>query len=192
MVKRFKHEVPSHQKFTLCAKFGAVFAGLLLPVTWFAVVQEEYVTLAPPHITPSKLMSYSEKLEFTSKYFVLIGIWIAINVLLVAIQRSWTNRLNPTEDGSTPEVDKWNQILRNSIEQSVLVIVTQMALLSYLDGNLVLKLVPLVNIGWFVGRLLFAIGYPMHRGFGWILNYYLTLTLLTYAIYNFGRFYQLY
>lgn len=71
--------------------------------------------------------------------------------------------------GQEALVQKDKNFLQNTLEQLVVFVLITLALMSYLEGD-EMRLIPLYSFIFVVGRVLFRIGYPSHRTFGFTMN----------------------
>ena len=136
-------------------------------------------------IEAKDLKTYSARLDFTSRYFVLVAAWLAINVFYVITRRVSTGVASPVVDQPEPIVVA-NNILRNSIDQAILIVLVQLALIPFLTGSQTVKFIPLINVVWFVGRVTFFLGYPGYRGFGWAWTFFPALGTVGYTLHLFA------
>lgn len=88
---------------------------------------------------------------------------------VLAFCRIWSGAIDPTS-GHEDNVYVGNKILTNSLEQSVISIVAQLTFLAVASpsGQLVSRLIPLINVYYAIGRLAFFFGYPRRRLFGMV------------------------
>ena len=70
-------------------------------------------------------------------------------------------------------------VLMNTIEQYCLFALPLLALGASVQSAEQLRLIPALCITFFIGRILFRIGYPNYRAFGYIMNF-------SAALFNFG------
>jgi len=123
--------------------------------------------LPVPHIH-----SLTDRIVWTLRYQLLGLLAVIWSVSQVSVTRLLTTAINPLS-GHDSVVDKSNRILTNTLEQFVLNSVNQLILSTYLsESNL--KLIPLLNIYFLIGRITFWIGYqiaPKYRSFGFVLTF---------------------
>ena len=136
-------------------------------------------------IRANDLKTYSSRLDFTSRYFVLVASWLVINVLYAITRRVKTGVADPTVDQPEPILVA-NNILRNSIDQAIIIVLAQLALIPFLTGSQTIKFIPLINIVWFAGRVTFFLGYPGYRGFGWAWTFAPALGTIGYTLHLFA------
>lgn len=131
--------------------------------------------------------SYYHRLEFTIRYQILGIGWLYFNAVYVMYRRLRTRAVNPLAPGEEA-VFEANKILTNSVEQFLLSFFAQVISISYLDEQLLLKLIPLVNLLFIIGRITFFLGYPIRRTFGFTLTWIPTSLLLVFSLVSFVRF----
>lgn len=115
----------------------------------------------------AKDATFSTKMEFSARYWILPLIWFKINIWLVIAKRVPSRAVNPL-GGHERIVEAVKNVLTNSLEQLVASLLMQISLVSYLTGNEVVKYIPLINILFFVGRVTYFLGYPKFRTFGFL------------------------
>lgn len=129
--------------------------------------------------------SFASKLEFTARYWILPVFWVTFNILTVISRRIiHPSALNPLASGEIFTQREQN-ILRNSLEQIVISIVSQIIVLTYLEGEQVSRLIPMINVLFFVGRITFWIGYPLYRTFGFVLTFLPSFLMVFFSLYRF-------
>ncbi|KAI1279040.1 hypothetical protein HDE_14117 [Halotydeus destructor] len=132
------------------------------------------------------LKNFSAKAEFTVRYWILPMVWIVLAIFNVGRGRGKHNALNPLT-ANEPLVQVQKNILTNSIEQTLFTFGVQLSMLPYLTADQVLKFIPLINVLFFVGRFLFAIGYPNYRSTGFGMTHFPTLFACMWTFYKFQR-----
>ncbi|KAI1306728.1 hypothetical protein HDE_00951 [Halotydeus destructor] len=167
---------------TCCMFFSYVIAIGVILASAYVVVYEKMVNLS--HVQPSDLDTFGAKLEFTVKYWSLHTGFMALIVIDVMKTRCMRRVVNPLS-GFEEDVQSPKNVLTNSIEQFVLSVAAQLALLHYVTPELVVQIIPLMNTLWFFGRVTFYLGYPERRAFGFALTFFPTLGAICYSIYGF-------
>jgi len=132
--------------------------------------------------------SYYHRLEFTMRYQVLGAGWLAFSVCYVIYRRMTTKAYDPTTARDHVSLTIAKNNLSNSVEQFLLSFFAQIIALSYLDESCVLKLIPLVNLYFIVGRIGFLVGYPIYRDFGISLTFLPSFFLTLYNFYSFLKY----
>ena len=61
---------------------------------------------------------------------------------------------------------------------------TQLALVAYLTPLMTIRLIPMLNYLWFIGRIMFALTYPDYRGAGFSLTVCPTTIALCYVLFK--------
>ena len=163
----------------LCFVIGLV---LLIVSGW--LVLTDRILLTPANVTESDLTTFNQRFEFCCQWWTLIGVWLVLNIFVVIGCRfvSWKYLLEPLS-GSTDAIDLSNAILRNSMEQALIYILLQLTMLPKLSPSIAIKLIPFINLIWFLGRIGFTVGYPRFRGLGNAMSFPLLLPMTVYAIY---------
>ena len=155
----FFDQVFLHVTFTLA--LVAVCASLKL------ALDGKLKVLQPKSISLTSLETFSGKLEFTAKYWILPVLWLYFFYHVVIFKRVSSKAINPLS-GHESEVQDAKNILTNSIEQFVLLTFSQTISLAFISPIQTLQLIPLANLWFVVGRVLFWLGYPKKRTFGMI------------------------
>ncbi|KAI1279029.1 hypothetical protein HDE_14118 [Halotydeus destructor] len=134
----------------------------------------------------ASLSSFSAKAEFTVRYWILPLFWLVLALLNVVRARDKGNALNPLV-GNEHRVQSQKNIMTNSIEQTLFTFGVQLSMLPYLTGEEVITVIPLINVLFFAGRILFAIGYPNYRGTGFAMTYLPSFAACFWTMYKFQR-----
>ena len=126
------------------------------------------------------------KLGFFLKWLSLPALSMVLGVFLVMFQRFTTKAINPIAGVTdTQKMKVFKQYLQNTFEQSLIFLFAQLSLLAVLDPEYI-KLIPLFAILFFIGRLLFLIGYLIDpvvwRAPGFALTFYPSVAVLGYVI----------
>jgi len=133
------------------------------------------------------LNNFSEKLEFTARYWVLSHLWIYTTLHIVWMKRMLTNAINPLS-GNEDRVRKYVNINTNSIEQMLYSIVGQVTIITCIDGEKTINIIPMLNALYIIGRILFQAGYPNSRGFGMALTFFPVSLAMFYSTFALIKF----
>jgi len=167
---------------------GTSSSVLVMSVLAFLVFGN-YLNLSG-HVNDSQLWdaSYYHRLEFAMRYQVIGAGWLLFSVIYVMAKRVTTRASDPltARDSTSLTIAKNN--LSNSLEQFLCSFLAQIIALSYLDETCVLKVIPLVNLFFLIGRVGFLLGYPTYRDFGICCSFFPTTFLMFYNSYAFLRF----
>jgi len=167
---------------------GTSSSVLVMSVLAFLVFGN-YLNLSG-HVNDSQLWdaSYYHRLEFAMRYQVIGAGWLLFSVIYVMAKRMTTRAFDPltSRDSTSLTIAKNN--LSNSVEQFLCSMMAQIIALSYLDETCVLKVIPLVNLYFLIGRIGFLLGYPIYRDFGISCSFIPTTVLMTYNAFAFLRF----
>lgn len=120
------------------------------------------LSMAGIHVQPQNMTTFPDKLQFTAKYWTPGLIWLLSNIILVIFGRLTTGAVVPNTKIEYKVANQRN-ILTQTIEQLTLAVFTQMAVLPYLTATQVMNIIPLLNIYFFIGRVIFWLGYPWYR-----------------------------
>ena len=163
---------------------GTLAALIFIGVsTW--IVWTGRVNLAGS-VTAEKLTGFGVKSEFVFRYQILSVLWLLFNVQAVIYNRLREPQALDPLSGSEHATQANRNILQNSVEQLLITLITQLSVISYLNGYYVIRVIPLMNLFYFVGRITFFIGYPRYRTFGFITTQAPPLIAAAFAAYRFG------
>lgn len=144
-----------------------------------------YLNFLSGSVNPDKLTGYGLKSEYVFRYLILGLTFTVVNIAAVGFKRLLSPQaldpLNHHED----LIQSVRNILSNSIEQLLVSVVTQLCLVSYLNGIQVARIIPLMNMSFLLGRITFALGYPKYRTFGFTLSFLPVLISVPYILYRF-------
>lgn len=146
------------------------------------VMEGKFLWLAGEGIPNSSRETYATKLEFTVKYWLLPLIWFKVNIWLVIMKRIPSQAINPLS-GHENIVEPVRNILSNTLEQMIGSLVMQCSLISFLSKDEVVKVIPIINVLFFLGRITFWLGYPRFRTFGFVMTDFPTTLGLGAAVY---------
>lgn len=121
-----------------------------------------------PNVHPADLTDFSAKLQFTLRFQIIGVVWMIFCMWSVIAKRFPSPAVNPMSGYEhLTEIPK--NIMTNSLEQFVMSVLTQLSLLTYLDGDETKKIIPMLTTMFLVGRITFWAGYPTYRSFGfWV------------------------
>ena len=92
---------------------------------------------------------------------------LAFAIVKVAMMRFLGYAKNPL--GKDELIQKDKNFLQNTLEQLAVFLLTAGALMTYLEGE-ELRLIPLYSFAFVLGRILYRVGYPKHRTFGFTMT----------------------
>jgi len=132
------------------------------------------------------LHSQQDRLVFALRLQALPLLTLLISVINVGVARCRSSGAkNPLTAGSDHAIALPLKMNQNTIEQFLLHLGNQIILATYLPEDK-LKLLPLLAIYFFVGRLTFMIGYSInhnYRSFGFIMTFIPTVGAVGYNFY---------
>lgn len=164
-----------------------IFMGALT-----ALVHFDAIKLYPSSMNTEMVKGYAGRIEYTFRYQTLLAIWLMFNILATIQVRLSNMAINPLDEKSEQRVHMVKNILTNSFEQIVLSVLAQLIFVSFAAPECILKVIPLVNVIQFVGRIAFFAGYPFKRSFGFTCTMLPTMALVVYDAYKFVSFLGLY
>lgn len=155
---------PKIRKLQLISASSFILALILIFIT-FLTIYYEVVNVSFNH-TISDVSNFNQKLQFTLRFMLLPTTWLMHAILTMVLKRFRTIAWDPM-DTEGMEVSKAEQnMLTNTVEQTLLSLLSQIILLPFLKPVQVLRVIPTMNILFLVGRISFTIGYPKFRSFG--------------------------
>lgn len=119
--------------------------------------------LWPSIIPVPKANNFESKAVFTLRCLLPPVLVLSYAVAKVAMMRFLGYAKNPLGEDELIQNDK--NFLQNTMEQLFIFLLTAAALMTYLDGE-EMRLIPLYSFVFVLGRILYRIGYPTHRAFG--------------------------
>ena len=161
----------THDKFYAFFAFIGMMGAIVFVVVTSYLVVGDFITLHG-QTRSLDLMDFQSKLKFTFRYLNPSASWILFCVLNVIAKRVFGQKykfaaLDPMVQNRTEaKVAQANSILTNSLEQFIINALCQLALITYLNEEETLKVIPLLNMLFVVGRITFWLGYPKMRAFG--------------------------
>jgi len=163
--------------------YGTTAAIVFIGVLGY-LLQSQRISLHG-NFSPEKASGFGSKVEVTFRFLILPTLWILANILYVMWSRvRHPEALDPLNDYEHL-VEVPRNILKNSIEQVVLSVIAQLAVISYLSGPEVAKIIPATNLLFLIGRIIYAATYPRLRSFGFCLSFLPSSGLVGYALYKF-------
>lgn len=154
--------------------------GFLATITWLVV--NEHVRLSGV-TTASQLTTFSNKLQFTLKYWTGSVIWLIIATLNVGSRRAGAGAINPLA-GNDHLLAGPKNIALNSNEQFIQSTASQLILITFLTGTQTVVYIPLINLFFVTGRVMFALGYPNFRSLGFYTSSLPTMASVSYVAYR--------
>lgn len=172
------------------AEIAAIFAVVLKTMSMAYNNELSILKLAGVSVQAETLVSYSNKLEFTAKYWTLGLAWMYFYIHVVMMRRGATGAIVPNTNLEWKVSDQ-KSVLTNTVEQFILSIVAQAVVISYLTPVQVTNIIPLVNVFYFVGRILFWLGYPKYRTAGLVSTMAPSSVLIWFVSYQFLKTHNL-
>lgn len=163
--------LPKHPRLSLIhgiIGFIACFGGMAAVIKLMLMAYNDelnILSLAGVKVDSSQMKTFSDKFEFTVKYWTPGLVWLYFYIHIVIFRRFATGALIPNTQIEYLVANQ-RSILTQSIEQFLFAVVTQMAILPYLTSSQVINVIPVANLLFFVGRLFFWLGYPKFRTLG--------------------------
>ena len=164
--------------FQLLALINILIIGLFLYLgitfNWFA---------------DDSITSTSDRFAYVFQNFAFIGIvlWLSVfwvsNVRAIPNEEKWQEAHRPTP-GS--QLDLAQRITLNTLEQTVIIILAQLALAAVIAPEYI-HITRLLTIVWIAGRIAFTIGYrihPFYRSFGMSMTFFPPAFCFLYSIYQ--------
>ena len=134
------------------------------------------------------LIDFNSRLRYVLLHLTPGIAWILLSSWFVIQKRLTSPAIDPM-DGyeKVTEVSKNN--LTNSCEQFLMSSVSQLILVIHLESNIILNIIPILNLMFIAGRVAFWVGYPRYRSFGFMLTNYPIIATIAYNLYKFFRVY---
>lgn len=175
-------------------KTGAVLsaAAFIFQVGLYLLVIFDVLNLHPKQMKEETLKGFSSRVEYALRYQTLLVFWLFFNVIVAIYGRLTTKAINPLDESTEAHVQIFKNVLTNSFESVVISVFSQLIFVSFAEPITVLKMIPLINIVQFVGRVTFFAGYPLKRAFGYQCTALPNLILNLYNMYKLGSFVGLY
>jgi len=160
-----------------------VFIGILS----FVIFDDQYLNLGLNlGVNNSvQISSYWHKLEFVVCYQTIGISWILFNMFYVISKRCNTKAIDPLDKEAEEEVAVAKNIMQNSIEQFLMSAFAQIISISFLDKSILIKVIPLINLLFVLGRVTFWLGYPKYRTFGFMCSAIPNTLLINYNLIKF-------
>lgn len=156
-----------------------VFLGVLVPA---------YTGQLDLGFSDAPLETVTQRLVFTLKHLGLQLGWIVLSMYLVVYQRLGTPALDPTK-GYESLVQSAKNILTNSVEHGLVLTFSLLIAATDLSPALCRRLMPTINLLYIFGRLLYLLGYPSNRSFGFTIFNFTIITTVTYNLYQLACLY---
>lgn len=167
-------------KLVITSTLSTTFLGAALALAYTGIVD-----LTPKSV---KLDTLQDRLVFTLRYESIQLVWIILAMYNVIRKRLSTPALDPTR-GYERLVQNAKNILNNSIEHGLVFMISQLIISTDITPELCGRMIPMLNILYFVGRLLYAIGYPNNRSFGFVINNFIIILTVSYNVFGLTRMY---
>ncbi len=132
-----------------------------------------------PHPVPGA--GLDSKLFYTLRCTLPLLVVLLTAIAMVGRIRGSSKALNPLA-GHENLVQAQKNILNNTLEQLIVWLLCTGVLVTYLDGE-EMRLVPLYAAAFVVGRVLFWLGYPKHRGWGMSINFTSSFLIVGFVVY---------
>ena len=156
--------------------FVAVFAHL--------VINEKINFQKLIKTTPKKLPDIQSRMGFVVVHLTPGIAWIVISMCFVAFKRLGSPAIDPLY-GYEKVVQSAKNNLTNSVEQFLMLSVSQLILAVHLSAKTLINVIPALNICFIIGRITFWLGYPRYRSFGFVVTQTPIMASILYNIYKY-------
>jgi len=167
------------------ATAGSVVCVLFIAILAIIILDDKYLNLNFGSNYAMQISSYWHKLEFVLCYQSLAISWILFNMFYIIAKRIKSGTGDPLEGNSDPGVQEAKNIMQNSIEQFLMSAFAQIICISFMDKSLLIKVIPMVNILFLIGRITFWLGYPKYRTFGFMCSAVPNTLIINYNLIKF-------
>lgn len=167
-------------------------SSLIFQVGLYLLVISDTLALHPKQMQAEALKGFSSRVEYAIRYQTLLVFWLLFSVFATIYGRITTKAINPLDETTEQRVQIFKNNLTNSFESVVISVFSQLIFVSFAEPTTVLKLIPLINIVQFVGRVAFLAGYPMYRAFGFNSTVMPNILMNCYNLFKLGSFVGLY
>ena len=123
--------------------------------------------LVPSLVPVPQARDFDTKAVYTLRCLLLPLLTLSFAIVKVAMMRFLGYAKNPL--GKDELIQKDKNFLQNTLEQLALFLLTVGALMTYLEGE-EMRLIPLYSFVFFVGRILYRLGYPNYRVVGFFMS----------------------
>ena len=123
--------------------------------------------LWPSLVPVPKARDFDTKAVYTLRCLLPPLLALAFAIVKVAMMRFLGYAKNPM--GKDELIQKDKNFLQNTLEQLALFLLTVGAVMTYLEGE-EMRLIPLHSFTFFIGRILYRLGYPDYRIVGFFMT----------------------
>jgi len=141
-------------------------------------------------VKAQELSSFEDRLRYTLRFQSLGVATLILCVFNVINARRSSGALNPLQ-GPEHKTQGAKNVFLNSLEQFIISVMNQYIMLVYLEPATILKVIPLINYWFAIGRVAFMVGYPLKRTFGFSLSFLPNMIMTGFNIYKFVQFNKL-
>ena len=132
---------------------------------------------------PDQLKQLSSRFQFVLRNITPGLVWFVFTLIYVGVKRG--KRSPITTNDAVVQMAK--NMAQNTLEQLVLSVCTQLVLVTYLEPRQIITVIPVMNIMFIVGRVLFFLGYPNYRGPGFQMTSFPTIAAIGYVGYRYAK-----
>ena len=162
---------------------GWIIVGILFSVLLIRGFIFVRLTNVPFESQNVSINNFIWKLEYTIRWSILPISWLVFYLHIVATKRGFSNAANPLS-GNEHIVEMNKNIFSNSIEQFVISFAAQVSLITWIRGIDTQVIIPVVNILFVVGRVLFWLGYPKRRSPGMVFTMFPSMLMTAYSLFQ--------
>jgi hypothetical protein len=127
------------------------------------------------------------RIKYVLQHSTLGVTWLLFCMFYVISRRVGTLAANPLAGHEITEAAK--NIFNNSVEQFIMSIMSQLILVTHIEPNCILNVIPVINILFIIGRIMYWFGYPNYRGGGFALTVIPTIAVICFNTYKFVMIY---
>jgi len=164
---------------------GSMFAIISIALLSIVVIDDNYLNFnISGKITVFELSNYWHKMEFVLCHQIVGLTCLLVNMYYVCLKRGTSAAVDPLS-GHEDIPLKAKNIMTNTLEQFLMSAFAQIISVSFIEVKLLIKIIPIVNLLFLIGRLTFWLGYPKYRTFGFMCTTIPNTLLITYNLFKF-------
>jgi hypothetical protein len=138
--------------------------------------------------TAKNLTDIGPRIKYVLQHSTLGVTWLLFCMFYVISRRIGSPAMDPVA-GYEKRTEAAKNIFTNSLEQFVMSVMSQLILVTHLEPDCILNIIPILNLLFIFGRVMFWLGYPKYRAFGFAVTIFPTIATIGFNTYKFTKIY---
>jgi len=176
------------QTFVSRGRVLAVLAIVFLGSVTYALLYNKIDFSQYQSTTAQDLKEIGPRIKFVLQQSTLSVTWLLFCMYYVISKRAGSPAVDPLS-GHEKRTEMAKNNFNNSLEQFIMSIMSQLILVTHLEPESILNVIPTLNLLFIMGRITFWLGYPKYRTFGFGVTAFPTIAVIAFNTYKYIKIY---